>query len=127
MVGMSEHYERVVFPHDIGQDFTLERDDMPELLFADRKALADICRRHQIQRLSLFGSRLKGTARPDSDIDLLVESAPDRRPDLSLLAGIEAEQTGLAGGRPVELRTAQDLSPHFRAEVIRTAAIQYAA
>jgi predicted nucleotidyltransferase len=36
--------------------------------------LTELCRRHQIRRLSLFGSTLKGTARPDSDVDLLVVS-----------------------------------------------------
>ena len=35
--------------------------------------LAPICRRHGIRRLSLFGSRLTGTARPDNDVDLQVE------------------------------------------------------
>jgi predicted nucleotidyltransferase len=42
------------------------------------KALERLCQRHQIRTLSLFGSRLKGTARPDSDVDLLVEFLPDR-------------------------------------------------
>lgn len=32
--------------------------------------------------ISLFGSRLKGTARPDSDFDLLVEFMPEARPTL---------------------------------------------
>jgi hypothetical protein len=42
-------------------------------IFADQTALAALCRRHHIRRLSLFGSRLKGTSRPDSDVVLLVE------------------------------------------------------
>ena len=40
--------------------------------------LAAFCQKHGIRRLSLFGSRLKGTARDDSDIDLLVEFEPGR-------------------------------------------------
>jgi hypothetical protein len=36
----------------------------------DRGTLADFCRTHHILRLSLFGSQLKGTAGPHSDIDL---------------------------------------------------------
>ena len=51
--------------------------------------LAPICRRHGIRRLAVFGSRLKGTARPDSDLDLLVEFEPDRVPGLLGLSGIE--------------------------------------
>ena len=38
----------------------------------DKTTLARFCERHHICRLALFGSQLKGTARPDSDIDLLV-------------------------------------------------------
>ncbi len=93
----------------------------------DQKALAELCRRHQIRRLSLFGSVLKGEDRPDSDVDLLVEFEPGAAPGLLGLAAIEAELTALLGGRQVDLRTAQDLSRHFRAEVVRSAEVQYAA
>lgn len=55
---------------------------MPVRIFPDQAALAGLCRRHHIQRLALFGSTLKGTARPDSDVDLLVEFTPDARPSL---------------------------------------------
>lgn len=39
----------------------------------DQAALASLCRRHHIARLSLFGSVPKGDDRPNSDIVLLVE------------------------------------------------------
>lgn len=93
----------------------------------DRDALAKLCREHHIRKLSLFGSVLKGTDKPGSDIDLLVEFEPQRAPGLLGLAAIEAELSALLGGRRVDLRTAQDLSRHFRDEVVRTAAVQYAA
>lgn len=89
--------------------------------------LAGFCRRHRIRRLALFGSVLKGRDRPDSDVDLLVEFEPGGAPGLLGLAGIEAELSTLLGGRRVDLRTPQDLSPHFRNEVLRTAEEQYAA
>lgn len=88
--------------------------------------LADLCRRHHIERLSLFGSVLRGVDRPDSDIDLLVEFASGQEPGLLGLAGIEAELSALLDRR-VDLRTPQDLSPHFRAEVARSAEVQFAA
>ncbi|MGH6677567.1 MAG: nucleotidyltransferase family protein, partial [Bradyrhizobium sp.] len=50
---------------------------MPQLLFSDPDALATVCRRYRIRRLSLFGSTLTGTNRPKSDVDLLVEFEPD--------------------------------------------------
>ena len=93
----------------------------------DQEALAQLCRRHSIRRLSLFGSVLKGTARPDSDIDLLVEFEPGKIPGLLGMAAIEAELSELLSGRRVDLRTSQDLSRYFRDEVERTAEVQFAA
>jgi predicted nucleotidyltransferase len=90
-------------------------------------ALAGACARHQIRRLSLFGSVLKGTARPDSDVDLLVEFEPGAKPSLLDMATIEEELSALLGGRHVDLRTAQDLSRYFRDEVVREAEPQYVA
>jgi predicted nucleotidyltransferase len=100
---------------------------MPSALFFDRERLADLCRRHCIRRLSLFGSVLKGLERSDSDVDLLVEFIPGEEPGLLGLAAIEEELSTLLGGRRVDLRTPQDLSRHFRSEVLRTAEVQYAA
>jgi hypothetical protein len=99
---------------------------MPRLPI-DRDVLAEFCRRHHIRRLSLFGSVLKGTARPDSDIDLLVEFEPDKAPGLLELAGMEIELSQSLGGRRVDLRTPEDLSRYFRDDVLRTAEVQYAA
>ena len=88
-------------------------------------ALAALCRRHSIRKLSLFGSQLKGTARPDSDIDLLVEFEEGARPSLFDMAQIEIDLAELLGGRRVDLRTAAELSRYFRDEVVRTAQVQY--
>jgi hypothetical protein len=100
---------------------------MHRRLNLDDATLSALCRRHHIRRLSLFGSVLKGTDRPDSDLDLLVEFLPDARPTLLDMAQIEIELSELLGGRKVDLRTAQDLSRHFRDEVVRTAEPQYVA
>jgi uncharacterized protein len=91
----------------------------------DAATLARFCERHYICRLSLFGSQLKGTARPDSDIDLLVEFESGWVPGLLALASMELELSELLGGRRVDLRTAEDLSHYFRDEVVRTAEVQY--
>ena len=100
---------------------------MARSLFTDPAALKSVCRRHHIRQLSLFGSTLKGTHRPDSDVDLLVEFEPGSTPGLLRLAGIAMELSELLGGRQVDLRTASDLSRYFRDEVVRTAEVQYAA
>ncbi|HZX83463.1 MAG TPA: nucleotidyltransferase family protein [Reyranella sp.] len=99
---------------------------MAQNLFPDQAALGEFCRHHHIRRLALFGSTLKGTAHSDSDLDLLVEFEPGNEPGLIKLAGMEAELSAMLGNRRVDLRTAEDLSRHFRDEVVRTAEIQYA-
>ena len=95
-------------------------------LDVDQDALAEVCRRHRIRRLSLFGSVLKGTARLDSDIDLLVEFEQGATPGLLGMAGIEIELSELLG-KKVDLRTAGDLSRYFRDEVVRSAEPQFVA
>ena len=61
---------------------------MPDRLFTDRAALASLCRRRQIRRLWLFGSLLRGNARSDSDVDLLVEFSREAKPSFFDLAEI---------------------------------------
>lgn len=99
---------------------------MHKSLKLDEATLTRFCERHHIRRLALFGSQLKGTARPDSDIDLLVEFELDGVPGLLGIAAMELELADLLGGRKVDLRTPQDLSRYFRDEVVRTAEVQYA-
>src|SRR5262245_36181373 len=98
---------------------------MRRSLFTDPEALAAVCRRYRVRRLSLFGSALKGIDRPESDIDFLVEFDPGAMPSLLTMAKIELELSPLLGGRKVDLRTAQDLSRYFRDEVVRSAELQY--
>jgi predicted nucleotidyltransferase len=46
---------------------------VPPIFEQYRDALADICRRHHVKRLELFGSAARGELRPDSDLDFIVE------------------------------------------------------
>lgn len=89
------------------------------------REIADFCRRHRIRKLSFYGSVLRGDFGPDSDLDVLVEFAPDARVGLIRLAGLELELSELLG-RKVDLRTPEDLSRYFRDEVVRQAEVQYA-
>jgi predicted nucleotidyltransferase len=108
------------------RDLVLSAQARQEVLEIDA-ALERVCRSHRIWKLSLFGSRLKGTARPDSDVDLLVEFMPDARPTLLDMAEIENELSELLGGVRVDLRTAQELSRYFRDAVVNEAEVQYQA
>lgn len=94
-------------------------------IFPDDAALDALCRRYAIRRLSLFGSTLKGTSRPDSDVDLLVEFQTGATPSLFTMAEIELQLSPLLGGRKVDLHTAGDLSRYFRDQVVRMAEPQH--
>jgi predicted nucleotidyltransferase len=93
----------------------------------DPAVLADYCRAHGVRRLALFGSRLKGTARRDSDVDLLVEFEPSARPSLLDMAQMEFDLSEMLNGLTVDLRTKEDLSRHFRDDVVRSAELLHAA
>jgi uncharacterized protein len=88
--------------------------------------IAEFCRRRHIRKLAFFGSVLRDDFREDSDIDVLVEFEEGHIPGLLRLANMERELAALLGGRKVDLRTVQDLSPYFREEVVATAEVQYA-
>ena len=92
----------------------------------DRKRLAGFCRRHHIRRLALFGSVLRADFGPESDVDVLVEFESAHVPGLFGIARLERELSMIFGRRKVDLRTAEDLSRYFRAEVLKEAEVQYA-
>ena len=103
-----------------------DRPGNPSRLPYDRAKLAELCRRHRIRRLSLFGSVLRDDFSPDSDVDVLVEFEPGHTPGLGL-ADIEDELSALFGGRRVDLVTARSLHRLIRDQVLSSALVQYAA
>jgi len=90
-----------------------------------RDRIAQFCRRNHIRKLSLFGSVLREDFRPDSDIDVLVEFEPGHVPGFFHLFDLQEELSAVFG-RKVDLRTPEDLSRYFRAEVVAGAQVQYA-
>ena len=80
-----------------------------------------------VNKLNLFGSRLKGQARPDSDIDLLVEFEPDREPGSDGHVSVRNRAFGI--GRRLASRCADAAGPQpiFRDDVVRTAPLHDAA
>ena len=81
-----------------------------------RDERADLCRRHGVARLDLFGSAARGAdfdpAR--SDVDLLVEFAPTTPRSFASLLAFE-EEAAQALARPVEVveRRAIEESTHY--------------
>jgi len=89
-----------------------------------KEEIEQFCQRHHIRKLSLFGSVLRDDFRPESDVDFLVEFEPEHIPGFIRLAGMEIELSEIVG-RKADLRTAAELSPYFRQEVLNSAVLQY--
>jgi predicted nucleotidyltransferase len=92
----------------------------------DTAVLAEFCKTHHIRRLAVFGSVIRGEARPHSDIDFLVEYDPQARPGLVELQRIEDELSQLCGGRRVDLVNPKYLSPRLKDRILAEAQLQYA-
>lgn len=92
----------------------------------DTEALAVFCRRAGIIRLSFFGSVLREDFGPESDIDVLVDFAPDSGIGLFEFVNLQRELTEFLG-RNVDLHTPASLSHFFREDVVDSAEVAYAA
>ncbi|RZN30087.1 nucleotidyltransferase domain-containing protein [Bradyrhizobium sp. Leo121] len=82
-----------------------------EVIAAIRKN-ADAIKATGVSKLAIFGSRVRGDNRPDSDIDVLVEIEPDASFSLLNLIGVEhiiEDATGLQA----QATTRRSLDPRF--------------
>jgi uncharacterized protein len=88
----------------------------------DQETLAEICDRHGITRVRLFGSFGRGDSDDKSDIDLLVDF--DSRKSLMDLVRIEREFADRFG-RDVDLLREPSLSPYLRERILSEARVVY--
>ena len=89
-------------------------------LHLSEEALAEVCRRYDIRRLSVFGSVLRDDFRAESDVDVLVEFEPAARPTYFTLSRIEADLSRLTGRR-ADVHMAKSLHPYIRDKVLTEA------
>ena len=84
------------------------------------------CRKWKVTELSIFGSALRDDFGPDSDVDILVELAPDH--GLSLYEWVDMiDELKEIFGRDVDLVAKGGLkNPFRRREILRTAEVVYA-
>jgi predicted nucleotidyltransferase len=90
----------------------------------ENNKLVNFCKRYHIKKLSIFGSMIHNNVRQDSDIDILVEFEYDHVYGLFTLIEMEIELTAIFN-RKADLHTPNDLSRHFRDEVLKEAEVQY--
>lgn len=88
-------------------------------------AIRAYCATQPIRKLSVFGSYLHGDFTAESDVDLLVEFETGAKITFFDLEEMQIAFTQLLG-RQVDLRTPQELSAYFRAEVLQEAQLIYA-
>ena len=87
--------------------------------------IARLCRQYHIRRLAIFGSAIHDDFRPDSDVDVLVDFAPDAEIGLDFFTLQDDLSTQF--GRTVDLHTPASLSKYFRDRVLAEAEDQYVA
>ena len=89
-------------------------------------SIADLCRRHRIRHLGLFGSVLRDDFCPESAVDVLVEFESDAQVGLFTLMDIQDELAALLG-RQVDLVPRQGLKRIIRESVLASEQVVYAA
>jgi len=90
-----------------------------------KEKIASFCKKHHIEKMSLFGSVLTSDFKPTSDVDFLVVFDSDNHPGLFKIVDMEEELSQIIG-RHADLRTAGDLSRFFRDDVVKHAHQIYA-
>ncbi len=94
----------------------MDREAIIGILEANRETL----RRFGVRSLSLFGSTVRGEARADSDVDVLVEFEPGVRVGLFTFSRLKRCLEELLG-RPVDLATAEALHRSLRQGILAEA------
>jgi predicted nucleotidyltransferase len=96
------------------------RVQAPDAALLERERVVRALREHEadlralgVTRLWLFGSVARGDARPDSDVDVLIDISPGRKFSLLDLAEVRLALCDLLG-REAGVVIRQDLRPRFR-------------
>jgi len=84
----------------------------------EAESIREIVAAHGAARIRIFGSVARGVARPESDLDLLVELEPGR--NLLDLIAIKQDLEQRLGHR-VDVLTERSLSPYIREQVLKEA------
>lgn len=99
---------------------------IPKILQSSKQKIAEICRRHQISELAIFGSQVRGDFSEASDFDFLVEFFPEARISFFDLSEIQTELEELVAA-DVDLVPKDGLKPLIRQTVLDEAEVIYAA
>lgn len=84
----------------------------------DARALAAICRKYGVKKMSLFGSAARNELRPESDVDLLVEFKRSSKTTYFDFARLQDELSPLFGKRKVHIAGPEILENPYRRKAI---------
>ena len=84
----------------------------------DARALAVICRKYGVKKMSLFGSAARNELRPDSDVDLLVEFKATSKTSTFDLVHMQDELSPLFANRTIQIAGPGILKNPYRRETI---------
>ena len=98
---------------------------MPARIHIPSEEIAEVCRRHRVRRMALFGSVIRDDFTPQSDVDVLVEYEIGHADGFGFI-DMRYELTDLLH-REVDLHTPASISPYFRHEVMDEAEEIYVA
>ena len=99
-------------------DYNRRGTDTAQLLRAKREEIQRIAAKHGARNVRVFGSVARGDARPESDVDFLIEAGPVTSSWFP--AGLILDLEDLLG-RHVEVVTEQGLDPFLRDRVLQEA------
>jgi uncharacterized protein len=93
--------------------------ELQSRLGVDQDQLAELCRRHGVTKLALFGSILREDFGPESDVDVIVEFEPGTRVSYFTLGGLQQDLSDLFG-RHVDVKTPTTLSRYVAGQVLES-------
>ncbi|NJM71905.1 MAG: nucleotidyltransferase family protein [Scytonema sp. RU_4_4] len=91
-----------------------------EVLLPFRKEILEIAAKYGAYNVRVFGSVARGEAKPESDVDFLVEIEPQRTllDQISLMQSLEALL-----GRKVDVAESETLHPAIKERILKEAVI----
>ncbi|MBU1685323.1 nucleotidyltransferase domain-containing protein [Patescibacteria group bacterium] len=95
-----------------------------ELKSKIRTAIEEGPLKESIEKISLFGSYAKDSAKVDSDVDLLVEFSPDAVIGFFSLIDLK-EHIEKAVGKPIDLLTPDAISKYLKKDIMSQSDLIY--
>jgi predicted nucleotidyltransferase len=83
-----------------------------------KKAIAALCRKYGVKKLSVFGSAARGEMKPESDVDLMLEFDPASKTSLWDYPAMQEDFSALFDRRKIEFASPEILRNPFRRKTI---------